>query len=158
MPLFDASAIVDLWENYPINQFPSVWDWFEEEIRDQEAVVAEVAFHEIGHKSPDCKKLIQQLGIVRHPIGMAETQHALAIKLALGIQNDEYSTGVDENYIFIISVAKARGLDLVTNEGRQPALPNNPAKYRIPAVCDLPVVTVKTLRLLDYIRQSNRVF
>ena len=27
----DASAILDLWENYPLGQFPAVWDWLEDE-------------------------------------------------------------------------------------------------------------------------------
>jgi len=158
LPLFDASAVIDLWENYPIAQFPSVWDWFQREVAEQNVVTADVAYEEIGHKSPECKKVLQEFGVVRHGVGSNEVQHALAIKAEFGIQDDQYSSGVDENDIFIIAVAKSRGLELVTNEALQPRLPESRTKYRIPAVCRLPVANVTTMRLIEFIRQSNRVF
>ena len=150
--------MIDLWENYPNDQFKALWAWFEGEIQNQNVVIADVAFVEIGHKAPDCQAALSKLGIVRHGIGPTEIHHALAIKAALGIVNDGYGGGVDENDIFIISVAKSKNLELVTSESRQPILPPVKAKYKIPAVCSLPEAQVKTLRLIDYIRSSKQVF
>jgi len=151
--LIDASAVIDLWEHYPIAQFPAVWDWIQAEL-----AIAKVAMEEVGFRDPDCKSKLELYGILEQGIGNREAVEAVAIKSALGIVNEEYGSGVDENDILIIAIAKVLGTELVTNESLQPKLPTNVKGYKMPAVCALPGVQVATIRLLDYIRQSGRVF
>ncbi|MFZ4509223.1 MAG: DUF4411 family protein [Fimbriimonas sp.] len=143
---------------YPHAQFKALWTWFEGEVRSGAVTIAEVAFVEVGHKAPDCQALLAQFEINRHGIGQTEVQHALAIKAALGIVNDAYAGGVDESDILIIAVAKVKGLELVTSESRQTILPTLRANYKMPAVCNLPEAQVTSLRLIEYIRQSQQVF
>lgn len=158
MRLLDASAVLDLWEIYPKTQFPTFWAWIESEVRLGNLSIPKVALEEVGHKAPACKSVLKGYGITEHSIGNPESVIALAIKTALGIENDMYGGGVDENDIFIISVAKVLGVELITNEDQQVNLPTKLWNYRIPAVCRLPLVKVSTLNTLDYIKRSGMVF
>jgi len=157
--LLDASAILDLWENYPIGQFPTVWAWIEGEILNGELAIPRVALEEVGFRDPGCKTQLEKYGIKEFGIGNDEAYEALQIKSALGIVNDNYhKSGVDENDILIIAIAKTQGVDLITHEAKQPSLPSPMAKYKIPATCSMPQVNVRTLRMIDYIKLSGKVF
>ncbi|MGH8063553.1 MAG: DUF4411 family protein, partial [Pseudoxanthomonas sp.] len=83
---------------------------------------------------------------------------SLAINAQLGIQNDQYGSGVDANDVIIIATAKSSGCELVSNESRQPSLPSDLKKYKIPAVCSLQPVSVACLNFAELIRASNKVF
>ncbi|AFT90167.1 hypothetical protein LMG9964_06239 [Paraburkholderia phenoliruptrix] len=76
----------------------------------------------------------------------AVLSEAMRIKALLGINDDRYSPkGVDENDLFIIASAKLNGRELISNEGRQLALPQLMPNCKIPAVCGLPIVNVSCL-------------
>ena len=159
MRVFDASSAVYAWDNYPIDQFPSVWDWMEEQVHAREITVAKVAFDEIGNMAPDCSNWLSAAGILVLPAGNDILQESLTIKAVLGIQNNAFNPkGVDENDIISIATAKVKVVDLVSEEARQASLPNILAKYKIPAVCDLPSVQVHCINYIYFIRQSNEVF
>ncbi|MFV0679508.1 DUF4411 family protein [Ottowia sp.] len=84
---------------------------------------------------------------------------AVRIKSAIGVVNDNYhSKGVDENDLFIIAVAQTHGAELITNEARQFGAQQDPRKFKIPAVCDMPTVRVTSLNFFDYIQKSKQVF
>ncbi len=83
---------------------------------------------------------------------------ALRIKSLLAIEGDRYGTGVGENDLFIISTARALGAELLTDEARQPSLPNNRRGYKIPAVCDPPDVQTRCLSFVEYFKRSQAVF
>ena len=86
-------------------------------------------------------------------------QEANSIKRLLGIEEDNYhSKGVGENDLFIIVAAKIEGAQLVSDEGRQFKLPDNMAKYKIPAVCDLAEVDVPCIQFIDLIKNSGAIF
>ena len=152
MPLLDASAVLDLWKNYPIGQFPTVWSWFQTEVQKGNLTIPSVALTEVGHRDMACRTTLKGYGIVEQGIGNREALAATAIKSSLGITNDAYGGGVDENDIFIISIAKVLGVELITNEIRQQDLPNQMKRYKIPAV------SVPTLNMLEYIIRSGTVF
>ena len=159
MHTLDASSILYAWDNYPLTQFPGLWDWLATEIQAQRLSIAVVALEEVDHKSPDCAAWLKNQDIRRLPMSNAVVQAAKQIKDAVGIQNDKYhSKGVDENDILIIASAQYHGSTLITNEARQSSSLKEPTRRKIPAVCDLPGVAVAHKNFLDYILQSQQVF
>lgn len=154
----DASAAIDLWTTYPIAQFPLLWKWVESEFSRKDMAISRIALEETGFRIPDCRANIESFGVTGLQIGNDEVLEALAIKSLLGIVNDEYGSGVDENDILIIASAKVQHAQLVTNEALQPKLPASPRNYKMPAVCGLPAIQVPCCRLIDWIMQSGMVF
>lgn len=158
MPVIDASSVVHAWDNYPINNFPKFWNWINTELVGGSIVIPVVAFMEIGHVSPDCHDWLKGNQIGKAGVSAVIAKHAKNIKQSLGIANDKYGTGVDENDIIIIATAKAMGMPLISNEAKQPSLPGDMKKYKIPAVCDMPLVGVTCHNIAEHIKQSNQVF
>jgi predicted nucleic acid-binding protein len=155
----DASSILHAWDNYPLTQFPGLWDWLAAEIQAQRLSIAVVALDEVGHKSPDCATWLKSQNIRRLAMSNDVIQAAMDIKQHVGIQNDQYHPkGVDENDILIIAAAQYHGATLVTNEARQSSSLKEPTRRKIPAVCDLPGVAVAHKNFLDYLRASEQVF
>lgn len=159
MHTLDASSILHAWDNYPLTQFPGLWDWLAAEIQAQRLSIAVVALDEVGHKSPDCATWLKSQNIRRLAMSNDVIQAAMDIKQHVGIQNDQYHPkGVDENDILIIAAAQYHGATLVTNEARQSSSLKEPTRRKIPAVCDLPGVAVAHKNFLDYLRASEQVF
>lgn len=159
MHTLDASSILHAWDNYPLTQFPGLWDWLAGEIQAQRLSIPTVALEEVGHKSPDCATWLKSQNIRRLHMGNNVLQAAMEIKKQVGVRNDQYHPkGVDENDILIIAAAQHHGATLVTDEKRQFGKQTEPTKRKIPAVCDLPGVQVAHFNFLDYLRQSQQVF
>lgn len=159
MHTLDASSILHAWDNYPLTQFPGLWDWLAAEIQAQRLSIAVVGLDEVGHKSPDCVTWLKSQNIRRLAMSNDVIQAAMDIKQHVGIQNDQYHPkGVDENDILIIATAQYHGATLITNEARQSSSLKEPTRRKIPAVCDLPGVAVAHKNFLDYILQSQQVF
>lgn len=159
MHTLDASSIIHAWDNYPLTQFPGLWDWLAAEIQAQQLSIAVVALKEVGYKSPDCATWLKNQGIRRLPMSNAVLQAAKQIKDDVGIQNDQYHPkGVDENDILIIAAAQYHSATLVTNEVRQSSSLKEPTRRKIPAVCDLPSVAVAHKNFLDFFRASGQIF
>jgi len=118
-----------------------------------------VAMDEIGHISPDCRQWLHDIdGFNPVDVDNVIAGYAMLINGELGVQNDQYGTGVDANDVIIVATAKAKGFVLISNESRQPSLPANRKNYKIPAVCNLQPVSVPCINFADLIRVSNRVF
>lgn len=83
---------------------------------------------------------------------------ALRIKKLLGIQGELFGSGVGENDLFIVATARAHGADILTDEARQPSLPVDRRKFKIPAVCALPEVQVRSWNFVEFIKRSQVVF
>jgi predicted nucleic acid-binding protein len=155
---FDASSIVYAWDNYPIQQFPPLWDWIEGEIGAGRLHMPFVALEEVRNVAPDCAVWLTNAGVNVLPIGNAVTTDANRIKRLLGITGDQYGSGVGENDLLIIATARHHGFELVSNEREQPNLPPIKANYKIPAVCVMATVTVHCCSFLAYMKRSGRVF
>lgn len=159
MHALDASSILHAWDNYPLSQFPGLWDWLAGEVQTQRLSIASVALEEVGHKAPECAAWLKGQDIRRLPMSNEVIQAAMQIKDEVGIKNDQYhAKGVDENDILIIAAAQYHGATLVTNEARQSSTLKEPTRRKIPAVCELPGVVVAHKNFLDYIRDSQKVF
>ncbi len=159
MHAFDASSLIHAWDNYPLKQFPPIWQWMARRIQEEKFIMPIKAFEEVEHISPDCGKWLKDQSVVKIPMSNAISQEALTIKRMLGIVGDAYHpNGVDENDLFIIATAKKVKLPLVSDEGKQQSLPKTMSKYKIPAVCDMKGVDVKCIRFIELIKSSGEVF
>lgn len=158
MQTFDASSIIHGWDNYPVDQFPPFWKWIASQIQSQIFSIPKVAFDEVHGKAPDCAEWLRTNGIERINMSNAILEEAMCIKKLLGIEDDRYGTGVGENDIFIIATARVESFELVSNESRQDTLPKDKLKMKIPAVCDMPEVTVPCINFIELIKQSKEIF
>jgi predicted nucleic acid-binding protein len=159
MQVFDASSMIYAWDNYPVNQFPGLWEWMAEQIDRKDLAMPSVAFDEVLHKTPDCGEWLKAQSIKRLAISNAILKDALRIKDLLGIADDQYHPkGVGENDILIIATARAHQADLVSDERRQTGLPQAPSKRKIPAVCAMSEVDVPCINFIDFIRRTGQVF
>ena len=159
MQALDASSIIHAWDNYPFDQFPGLWNWLASEIQIRQLCIASVALEEVGYKLPDCALWLKAKNIPCLPMGNGVLQAAMHIKALLGIKDDNYHPkGVDENDILIIAASQYHKATLITDEKRQLGQQSNPAKRRIPAVCDMQGVQVLHQNFIEYLRQSGQVF
>ena len=160
MPTFvlDASSAIHAWDTYPNENFPLFWDWFAEIIHKGEIVLPQDARDEINRILSPCGKWLAERNLEVIRLSDAIVHEAMRIKGILCISNDGYHPkGVDENDIDIIATAKILGCTLVSNEAKQPSLPDRMPKYKIPSVCALPEVNVQCINLINLISRSGRV-
>ena len=54
MQVFDASSMVYAWDNYPIRQFPGLWEWIAAQIAKKILVMPDVALEEVSKEAPEC--------------------------------------------------------------------------------------------------------
>jgi predicted nucleic acid-binding protein len=159
MLVFDASSIIYAWDNYPIEMFPTLWDWLAAEITSGRLAIPEVAYDEVEHRSPECHAWLQDAEIPVIDVEEATLLMAAAIKELLGIQGDAYhADGVGENDLLIIACASVHGHSLISDERKQVTLPNLMKRFKIPAVCNHAHVRVVCLNFLAFIKSSNVVF
>lgn len=147
------------WDNYPVLQFPPLWEWMATQVEGKQLVMPSVAFEEVEHKAPDCGEWLKDNNLEQLSISDAILQDAKRIKGLLGIVGDNYHPkGVGENDIFIIATARAHGAELVSDEEKQRTLPQVLSKRKIPAVCGMNSVSVTCLNFIEYITRSEEVF
>lgn len=158
MRVFDASSMIYAWDNYPLQQFPGLWEWMADQVGQSGLAMPSVALDEVAHKAPECAEWLKAADLKVLDISNAVLQDAMRIKNLLGIVGDKYGGGVGENDLFIIATARAHGAELVTDEKWQPAPPKKLENCKIPAVCDMPTVAVRWLKFIDYIKESGAVF
>ncbi len=159
MQAFDASSMIYAWDNYPLRQFPGLWEWMATQINEKKLVMPNVAFDEVASKTPDCGEWLKLNNLEKIETSNAIVQDAMRIKRLLGIVDDNYHPkGVGENDIFIIATARVHGAELVSDEEQQNSLPKEPSKRKIPAVCDMNTVSVNCINFIEFIRRSNQVF
>lgn len=158
MQVFDASSIIYAWDNYPVDQFPGLWDWIGDKIHRNLIQMPSVAFAEVVHPAPECAAWLEARGLSRIAMTNNILVDALRIKKMLGIVDDKYGGGVGENDLFIIATARAYRTTLVSDERVQPGLPKLMANYKIPAVCAIEAVGVECIGFLEFIKRSKAVF
>jgi hypothetical protein len=159
MQVFDASSMIYAWDNYPIDQFPGLWEWMTTQVEGQRLVMPNVAFDEVEDKTPECGKWLIENDITQIDITNKIVQDAMRIKKLLGIDGDNYhAKGVGENDLFIIATTRVHKAELVSDEKRQTAVPREPAKKKIPAVCAMKEVNVPCINFIEFIKRSGEIF
>lgn len=159
MPVFDASSMIHAWDNYPIDQFPSLWVWMADQIERKDLVIARVAFDEVAIKMPDCGAWLDEKDITKLEMTITILEEAMRIKKLLSIDGDNYHPkGVGENDLFIISTSRVHSSELISDEKRQTALPKELSKIKIPAVCSMKEVGVPCINFIEFIKRSGKIF
>ena len=158
MQAFDASSMLYAWDNYPIEQFPRLWMWVADQLKQGQLRMSEVALVEVSHKYPACCNWLKHQGIQKLPVTEAIMKEALLMKDLLGIVGEKYGAGVDENDLIIIATAKINHCELVTDEAFQPSLNKLKPNWKIPAVCNMESMGVPWLGFLAYLKRSQEVF
>ena len=151
---FDASSMIHAWDNYPPENkhFDSLWSWFSSNVQNKEFVISKKAFEEVSHKIPECGEWLKNNDIEILNLTPTSLLIAKNIKQSLGIVEEQYSKGVGENDLFIIAIAQEIESTLVSEEGRQNALPALKSNYKIPAVCNLEEVGVDCCNFLNLLK------
>jgi predicted nucleic acid-binding protein len=159
MQVFDASSMIYAWDNYPIRNFPGLWDWMAEQVEEAKLMMPSVALDEVANKTPECGEWLEENNLEQLEINNAILHDAMRIKRLLGIVADKYhSKGVGENDILIIATARAHSAVLVSDEVRQPTSPVEPSKRKIPAVCGMMEVNVPCINFIEFIKRSDEIF
>ncbi len=83
MKVFDASSLIHAWDNYPILQFPGLWNWIKIEAAERRIATPIVAFEEVEHKTPECGDWLKKNKLVMLPISNMISVHAVKIKKLL---------------------------------------------------------------------------
>ena len=160
MQVIDASSMIYAWDNYPIEQFPGLWEWMATQIEAENLVIPSVAFDEVSHKVPECCDWLRESGIKKIEVTNIILQDAMRIKALIGVIDDGYHPkGVDENDLIIITTARAKHCELISEEARQPSLTRNePTKRKIPAVCAVNGVDVTCINFIEYLKSTQAIF
>jgi len=158
MQVFDASSMIYAWDNYPLQQFPPLWDWMAAQIAQNNLVMSSVAYDEVANKAPDCGVWLSNNNIELLAVNNAILQDSMRIKNLLGIVGDAYGGGVGENDLLIIATARVHRAELVTDEKWQTTPPKKLENCKIPAVCAMGEVAVRWIKFVDYIKRSEAVF
>ncbi len=159
MRVFDASSMIHAWDNYPLKQFPGLWEWIAGQVGGNEIVMPSVAFEEVNHKTPECGTWLRDNALKQLEASVLILQDAMRIKALLEIAGDRYhAKGVNENDILIIATARLHASELISDEEKQPTLSRVLSKRKIPAVCLMPEVAVHCFNFIEYIRASGVVF
>ena len=121
--------------------------------------MSKIADDETKRRDADCHKWLHMNNVQIIPVTASILNRALQIKAALGIIHErDYRDGVGENDLIIVGTCIEHTIELVTNENRQNQLPQNRARYKIPAVCALTTVNVGCVNFRDLLVRSGRVF
>lgn len=158
---FDTSSLIHLWDNYPITNphFKTLWETLSQKFESGLFTISDIALKEFKDKIPDFGK---ELGKRIHHFEKgfeitlkAESQSiedlitARNFKEKLDIKGEKYGSGVGKNDLLIIAVAKRNHRTLVSEEAKQPKLPKEKPKYKIPAVCkeiaEIPCMNIQEL-------------
>ncbi|MDI3491337.1 MAG: hypothetical protein PWP11_2614 [Thauera sp.] len=158
MQMFDASSMIYAWDNYPIEQFPGLWNWMADRVARGLIQMSEVAVEEVGHKAPECAAWLKNFDMRKLPVTEAILLEAMRFKALLEIEEDRYGSGVDENDLIIIATAKVNSCELVTNEAFQSSANKQKRNWKIPAVCNMDTVHVEWISYLDYLKRTGAIF
>jgi Domain of unknown function (DUF4411) len=76
--------MIHAWDNYPVRQFPPLWEWMTTQLGDEKIVMPIVAFEETSHKTPDCADWLKRNNIKRLGITNAVIEEAMLISSCCG--------------------------------------------------------------------------
>ncbi len=148
----DTSAILDGWTRYyPPDIFPALWGHLDELIKTGGLIATEEVLVELERKEDSTYEWFRQRKHMFIPID-GRIQEAVTKIL----QDYERLVDTSKNRSmcdpFVIAVAQVERCSVVTAE----KMTNNPAKPRIPDVCQ--ALGIETITLLELIRRQHWVF
>lgn len=147
----DSDILIQAWRDYPIENFPSVWDSIEAMGVHSVAGLSELILNELERGGDELydwvKSRESDLVIATTPEIESEVTYLVNTYNNFGI-----ITGRNEADPFVVAVAKANSCSVVTNETRSGDL-NGP---KIPDVCL--EEDIRWIRFVDIIKEEGFVF
>lgn len=146
----DASSLIEAYHNYPIDNFPSLWDELEQLIKSDRLKMPEVAFDEV--KDKELKKWCEEKQLksyIRVTIDQIDQNKVQALTPKLVNPN----TGESGGDPWVIALAQdIQDCIVVTQE----KFSRNEDRPKIPNVCkDL---GIECINLLELIKRENWIF
>ena len=156
MFVIDSSSLVNAWDNYPVDKFPSFWNWLGSELSSGHVLIPVVVEQEVKFKFPDIYDYMTSLSYSPVPVDVSIVSYSMILKKVIGVEEDQYGPkGVDENDIFVIASAHCKDMILISDEGVQFTVPKNLANCKIPMVCQLAEENIECIKLIDFINRSS---
>lgn len=140
----DASVLITAWNtHYKAGVFPSLWRKLGEHSKSFvfiQPIYDEIDPSELRERSREPQKYplknwMDQQGIVATSIDSAIEEQSMTMAAKYKIDLKHSKGGVNANDIKLIVFAKSKRYPVVTYERRQPALPSQKYKYKIPLIC-----------------------
>ncbi|MDR9365877.1 MAG: DUF4411 family protein [Balneolaceae bacterium] len=147
----DSDAVINAWRDYPIENFPKIWDWIEQMGRKGVAGMSEVVFKELEKGGDECFawfKARKELFVYPND---EEVQKELE-RLVNSYNNFGIITGKNEGDPFVVALAIVNDCTVVTNE----SMSNNMNGPKVPDVCR--AEGIQWIKFVDVIRNEGVTF
>ena len=147
----DSDAIINAWRDYPIQNFPNIWEWVENLGREQIGGMSEVVFQELEKGGDECYEWFRERKeLFVHP--NSEGIQNEVRRLVNYYKNFGVITGKNEGDPYVIALAVVKGAIVVTNESPS----NNMNGPKIPDVCR--VEGIQIIKFVQVITNEGVVF
>ena len=147
----DSDVLIQAWRDYPIDNFPSVWNSLESMAERGIIGVSELILDELKRGGDDLYKWAKDLQSTIVIPTTAEIESEVAY-LVNEYSNFGIITGKNMGDPFVVALARANNCSVVTNEKRSGNL-NGP---KIPDICLSENIT--WVRFVDIIKEQGLVF
>jgi hypothetical protein len=146
----DSDAIINAWRDYPIENFPKIWDWVESLGTNEIGGMSEVVFKELERGGDECFEWFKKRReLFVHPSGQ-EVQ-AQVQRLVTTYNNFGLVTGKNEGDPFVIALAIVKNAIVVTNESPS----NNMNGPKIPDICRAEDIT--RIKFVEVITREGEI-
>lgn len=147
----DSDAAINAWRDYPIENFPKIWDWIEHMGINGIAGMSEVVFHELEKGGDECFAWFKQRKEYFVYPNNQEVQKELE-RLVNSYNNFGIITGKNEGDPFVVALAIVKECTVVTNE----SMSNNMNGPKVPDVCR--AERIQWIKFVDVIRRESVTF
>jgi hypothetical protein len=147
----DSDAAINAWRDYPIENFPKIWEWIEEMGKRQIIGMSEVVFQELEKGGDECFDWFKQRKANFVYPNDEEVQKVLE-HLVNRYNNFGIITGKNEGDPFVVALAVVKDCSVVTNE----SMSNNMHGPKVPDVCR--AEGIEWIKFVDVIRRERVTF
>ena len=146
----DSDAIINAWRDYPIQNFPNIWDWVENLGREQIGGMSEVVFQELERGGDECYNWFKdRKELFVHP-NDEDIQNE--VRRLVNTYNFGLTASKNAGDPYVIALAKVKNAVVVTNESPS----NNMNGPKIPDVCR--VEGIQRIKFVQVITKEGVVF
>jgi hypothetical protein len=144
----DSDAAINAWSDYPIENFPKIWDWIEQMGRTGILGMSEVVFRELEKGGDECFDWFKARKSDFVYPNDDDVQGELD-RLVNTYNNFGLITGKNEGDPFVVALAIVKGCIVVTNE----SMSNNMNGPKVPDVCR--AEGIQWIKFVDVIRREG---
>ena len=143
----DSDAIIGAWRQYPIENFPKLWEWVESMGRDEIGGMSEVVFKELERGGDECFEWFKERKkLFVHP---NDENVQNEVRRLVNTYNFGLNASKNAGDPYVIALAKVKDAVVVTNESPSNDM-NGP---KIPDVCR--VEGIRRIKFVQIITNEN---